>query len=83
MKSATRKYVRLLDAQSKVYTKLSKLSCSGDNWRKEREQTEKLEAKNQEYQVKLDTLEPSITEEEFEEHLSDRMCLRWEEFNQI
>ena len=46
MKSATRKYVRLLDAQSKVYTKLSKLSCSGDNWRKEREQTEKLEAKN-------------------------------------
>ena len=83
MKLATKKYVRVLDAQSKIYSKLSKLSCRGNNWRKEKELTEKLEIKNQEYEVKLNNLQPLITQEEFEEHLSDRMCLRWEEFKTV
>lgn len=80
MKIHTRKYIRLLDAQSKIYSKLSKLTCMGDNWQKEREQTEKLEQKNNEYQTKLDNLSPLITQEDFEEYLSDRMCLTWEDF---
>lgn len=80
MKATTRKYVRILDAQSKIYKQLSKLSCSGNNWQKEREQTEKLEQKNLEFENKLTTLSSLITQEEFEEHLSDRMCLTWEDF---
>lgn len=80
MKTTTRKYIRLLDAQIKIYSKLSKVTCMGDNWQKEREQTEKLEQKNNEYQTKLDNLSPLITQEDFEEYLSDRMCLSWEDF---
>ncbi len=80
MKTETRKYIRILDAQSKIYSKLSKLTCMGDNWQKEREQTEKLNQKNSEYENKLQTLSPIITQDEFEEHLSDRMCLSWEDF---
>ncbi len=80
MKSATRKYVRILDAESKILTQLSKLTCTGSNWRKERDLTEKLEKKNQEYQTKLNNLVPLITQDEFEEHLSDRMCCSWEDF---
>ena len=80
MKATTRKYVRVLDAQSKIYSKLSKLTCMGNNWQKEREQTEKLNQKNNEYETKLTTLSSLITQEEFEEYLSDRMCLTWEDF---
>lgn len=80
MKAATRKYVRILDAQSKIYTQLSRLTCTGSNWKKEREQTEKLEKKNQEYQTKLDKLIPLITQDEFEKHLSDPLCCTWEDF---
>lgn len=80
MKTETRKYIKILDAQSKIYSKLSKLTCMGDNWQKEEEQTEKLNKKNKEHENKLQTLSPLITQDEFEEHLSDRMCLRWEDF---
>lgn len=80
MKTETRKYIRILDAQSKIYSKLSKLTCMGDNWQKEREQTEKLNQKNNEYENKLQILSPLITQDEFEEHLTDRMCLAWEDF---
>jgi len=80
MKATTRKYIRILDAQSKIYKKLSKLSCMGSNWQKEREQAEKLEIKINEYETKLKNLSFSITQEEFEEFLSDRMCCNWEEF---
>ena len=80
MKATTRKYVRILDAQSKIYKQLSKLSCSGDNCQKEREQKEKLEQKNLEFENKLIDLSSLITQEEFELYLSDRMCLSWEDF---
>jgi len=80
MKAITRKYDRILNAQTKIYNKLKKLSCSGNNWQKEREQTEKLEQKLNEYENKLTTLSSLITQEEFELHLSDRMCCRWEDF---
>jgi len=80
MKTSTRKYIRILDAQSSIYKKLSKLTCVGNNWKKEREQAEKLEIKINEYQTKLNNLEQEITQEEFEEFLSDRMCCTWEDF---
>ena len=80
MKTATRKYIRILDAQSGIYKKLKKLTCSGDNWQKEREQTEKLEQKLNEYQGKLNNLMPLISLEEFEQYLYDRMCCSWEDF---
>ena len=81
MKANTRKYSNILDAQTKIYNKLKKLTCSGNNWQKEREQTIKLEQKLNEYENKLNNLSSLITQEEFELHLSDRMCLSWEDFN--
>jgi hypothetical protein len=80
MKATTRKYVRILDAQSSIYTKIKKLPCYGDNWRKNRDKVENLEVKYNEYQNKLNELEPTITQEEYELYLSDRMCLTWEDF---
>lgn len=80
MKTTTRKYVRILDAQSSINTKIKKLPCYGDNWRKNKDKVEKLEEKYNEYQTKLNNLSSLITQEEFEEHLSDRMCLSWEDF---
>lgn len=82
MKATTRKYVRILDAQSKIFKAIDKLPCYGDNWRKNCDKVEKLEQKLDEYTKKLDNLSSLITQEEFEEHLSDRMCLRWEDFKE-
>lgn len=83
MKIQTRKYIRILDAQTKLLKKASKLSCRGDNWQKEREQEEKIKDKVAEYEEKLTLISKDITQEEFEEHLSDRMCLSWEDFKEI
>jgi len=80
MKVATRKYNRILDAQSKLYNQQKKLTLRGNNWQKERELNEKLSVKIEEYNKKLEVIEPFITQEEFEEHLSDRMCCSWEDF---
>lgn len=80
MKATTRKYIRILDAQNKIYKAIDKLPCYGDNWRKNKDKVEKLNCKYQDYQNKLTILEQDITQEEFELYLSDRMCLRWEEF---
>lgn len=82
MKKDTRNYVRILDAQNKIYKQLSKLTCCGNNWQKEREQTQKLEKKLNEFQKKLDAIQPSISQDEFETHLTDRMCCTWEDFQQ-
>jgi len=80
MKATTRKYDRILDAQSKIYKAIAKLPCYGDNWLKNKDKVEKLEQKLNEYENKLTTLSSLITQEEFELHLSDRMCLSWEDF---
>lgn len=80
MKSATRKYVRILEAQTKVIKQLSKLSLAGDNWQKERDKAEKLEKRHKELTDKLIILEPQITQQEFEEHLEAMMCCSWEDF---
>jgi len=76
----TRKYLRILDAQSKIYGAIKKLPCSGSNWRTNRDKVDKLELKNNEYRAKLELLCKLITEDEFNEHLSDRMCCTWEDF---
>lgn len=76
----TRKYLRILDAQNKIYKSLSRLTCTGNNWKKETEKKEKLEQKNNEYENKLYELSSLITQEDFEEFLSDRMCCSWEDF---
>jgi hypothetical protein len=80
MKLATRKYVRLLDSQSKLYNKQSKLLCYGDNWRKEKDKSDKLQEQINICQSKLDSLTISIEQNEFEIYLSDRMCCTWDEF---
>jgi peptidoglycan hydrolase CwlO-like protein len=80
MKLNTRKYLRILEAQSKLQDKIGRLSCTGSNWQKEREQVDKLESKINDYEAKLSLITPLITEEEFNEHLSDIMCLQWEDF---
>lgn len=80
MKATTRKYDNLLNAQTKISRVIDKLPCYGDNWRKNKDKVEKLEEKYNEYQTKLDNLSSLITQDEFEEHLSDRMCLSWEDF---
>jgi hypothetical protein len=80
MKLATRKYVRLLDSQSKLYNKQSKLICCGDNWRKEKDKYDKLQEQINICQSKLDSLTISIEQNEFEIYLSDRMCCTWDEF---
>jgi hypothetical protein len=80
MKAATRKYNRILDAQSKIYKAIDKLPCYGDNWSKNKDKVEKLQQKNREYENKLAILSSLITQQEFEKHLSDRMCLSWEDF---
>ena len=82
MKKDTRKYDRILDAQIKINKQLSKLTCCGDNWRRESDKTEKLEQKLEEFNEKLSAIQPLISQEEFEMHLSDRMCCTWEDFQQ-
>jgi hypothetical protein len=76
----TRKYIRVLDAQTKIYNKLEKLTCTGANWKKERNQEEKLEAKNNDFEKKLNSLSKLISKEDFENFLEDRMCCSYEDF---
>jgi len=83
MKLATLKYNRILDAQNKLYYQQRKLTLSGNNWQKEKGLDEKLSVKIEEYNKKLELIEPLITQEEFEEYLSDRMCCSWEDFKSI
>jgi hypothetical protein len=83
MKASVRKYIRILDAQTKLITKQSTLTLSGNNWQKERDLDKKLSVKIEEYNKKLQVIEPLIPQEEFEEYLSDRMCCSWEDFKSI
>jgi len=76
----TRKYFRILEAQSKIYRAIKKLPCYGSNWKINGDKVEKLEIKINEYDVKLQSLSHLITEDEFNSHLSDRICCTWEEF---
>ena len=79
----TRKYIRVLDAQLKIYKQIVRLNCSGDNWKRNQLKMESLKTKLNEYETKLNNLVPLIKETEFNEHLSDRMCCTWEDFKNI
>jgi hypothetical protein len=83
MKASVRKYIRILDAQTKLITKQSTLTLSGNNWQKERDLDEKLTLKIKQFKDKLEPLVELISEEDFEDHLADRMCCSWEDFKSI
>lgn len=81
MKAATRKYVRILDAQNKILDKIQELRFWGEF--KNRNRIESLESLNKQYESKRNSYTPLICENEFEEHLQARMCCTWEDFSGI
>jgi methyl coenzyme M reductase subunit D len=83
MKINTRKYIRILDAESELQIKINKLPLYGSNWSKNRDKVEKLEEKIMNFGMKRDIIHTHITKEEFNEYLSDRMCCTWEDFKKI
>lgn len=81
MKSSTRKYVRLLDAETRLQREIDKIPLGGQRWRTNRDKVERLESKLADFGKKREAMQSEITQGEFNEHLAYRMCCSWEDFN--